>query len=185
MGEGVIFMKEPKYIKLFNDCADEFGMLSDEQTGRLLRRPKEGTDAYALTFRFPLALPLYTPASEARSSGSRPSHRSRMFIHASILRHAFFRGLIFRILRQRARPCRAFSRRCIRWTQSQQKGGGRPARAAGQRARSAHRPGANGRYRRGREPAEQKRGRSGINRQKAGMKNKWQKRQRKRAHGGS
>ena len=30
-------MKEPKYIKLFNDYADEFGMLSDEQTGRLLK----------------------------------------------------------------------------------------------------------------------------------------------------
>ena len=37
MGEGVILMKEPKYIKLFNDCADEFGMLSDEQVGRLLK----------------------------------------------------------------------------------------------------------------------------------------------------
>ena len=30
-------MKEPKYIKLFNDYADEFGMLSDEQVGRLLK----------------------------------------------------------------------------------------------------------------------------------------------------
>ena len=37
MGEGVILMKEPKYIKLFNDCADEFAMLSDEQVGRLLK----------------------------------------------------------------------------------------------------------------------------------------------------
>ena len=37
MGEGVIFMMEPKYIKLFNDCADELAMLSDEQVGRLLK----------------------------------------------------------------------------------------------------------------------------------------------------